>query len=178
MSAELLNIGMVSDANWADFNGDGWMDFVLLGEWMAPRFFMNMEGKFQEIGQASGVNDQIGWWTSLVSGDFDNDGDTDFIAGNWGTNCLYHGTPEKFLSSIFEEGLTKQARHHVHLSTNIPLMLEVARRRGPASLLEIDAKQMHNDGYTFYVTKNDVWLTDHIPTQYLKQIDPVQAPKT
>jgi len=93
-------------------------------------------------------------------------------------DTLYHGTPEKFLSSIFEEGLTKQARHHVHLSTNIPLMLEVARRRGSASLLEINAQQMNNDGYTFYVTENDVWLTDHIPTQYLKQIDPVQAPKT
>ena len=92
-------------------------------------------------------------------------------------DTLYHGTPEKFLPSILKEGLTKQQRHHVHLSTNIPLMLEVARRRGSASLLKINAKQMHNDGHTFYVTENDVWLTDHIPTQYLKQIDPAQIQK-
>lgn len=93
-------------------------------------------------------------------------------------DTLYHGTPEKFIPAILKEGLSKQKRHHVHLSTNIPLMLEVARRRGSASLLEIDAKQMHNNGHTFYVTENDVWLTDHIPPGYLKQIDPTQTTKT
>lgn len=90
---------------------------------------------------------------------------------------VYHGTPERFLSSILAEGIKKLKRHHVHLSTNIPLMLEVARRRGSASLLEIDAKQMHEDGFEFFVTKNDVWLSDNIPPQYLKKIDPALAHK-
>ena len=92
-------------------------------------------------------------------------------------DILYHGTAEKFLVPILKEGLKKQQRHHVHLSTNIPLMLEVARRRGKASLIEIDAKQMHQDGYEFYVTENDVWLSEHIPPQYIKHIDPTQIPK-
>ncbi|MFK5921889.1 MAG: RNA 2'-phosphotransferase [Verrucomicrobiota bacterium] len=84
-------------------------------------------------------------------------------------DVLYHGTAERFLDPILKEGLIKQQRHHVHMSTNIPLMLEVARRRGKAALLEIDAKQMHQDGHEFYVTENEVWLTDRIPTQYLTQ---------
>lgn len=89
-------------------------------------------------------------------------------------DTLYHGTPEKFITVILKEGLTKQQRHHVHLSTNIPLMLEVARRRGHASLLKINAKQMYNEGHSFYLTENDVWLADHIPARYLEQIDPTQ----
>lgn len=93
-------------------------------------------------------------------------------------DILYHGTPERFINSILREGLKKQQRHHVHLSTNIPLMLEVARRRGRASLLEINAKQMHEDGYEFFVTENDVWLSDHIPPQYLHQVDPANTAQT
>ncbi len=86
-------------------------------------------------------------------------------------DLLYHGTAERFLESILSEGLTKQQRHHVHMSTDIPLMLEVARRRGKAALLEINAKQMQQDGHEFFVTENKVWLTDHVPTQYLTQKD-------
>ena len=70
---------------------------------------------------------------------------------------LYHGTAEHSLGFIFTEGLSKRKRHHVHLSTDIPLMLQVARRHGgKEALLEINAKQMHEDGYEFFVTENDV----------------------
>ncbi|MCF6313568.1 MAG: RNA 2'-phosphotransferase [Verrucomicrobiales bacterium] len=86
-------------------------------------------------------------------------------------DVLYHGTAERFLSSILSEGLTKQQRHHVHMSTDIPLMLEVARRRGKAALIEIAAKEMQLNGYEFYVTENQVWLTDHVPARYLAQKD-------
>ena len=55
-------------------------------------------------------------------------------------------------------------------------MLQVARRHGgKEALLEINAKQMSQDGYEFFITENDVWLTDHVPTQYLRQIDPAQT---
>ena len=89
---DLENIGMVTDASWSDFDGDGWIDLVLLGEWMSPRFFKNNQGKFEDVTEASGLSSLVGWWTSLTAGDFDNDGDTDYLAGNLGTNSFYQAS--------------------------------------------------------------------------------------
>jgi len=86
-------------------------------------------------------------------------------------NKLYHGTPEKFLTSIFKQGLQKQQRHHVHMSEDIPLMLEVAKRRGVPSLLEINAGEMVKQGHHFFHTDNDVWLTDNIPPEFITRIN-------
>lgn len=82
-------------------------------------------------------------------------------------DLLYHGTPKKFVDAILEEGLKKQRRHHVHMSENIPLMLEVARRRGEPRLLEINAKQMVDEGHEFYLTDNNVWLCSYIPPKFI-----------
>ncbi len=82
-------------------------------------------------------------------------------------DLLFHGTPEANLDSILRVGLDKRRRHHVHMSTDRALMLEVARRRGEPVLLRIDARAMHVAGHVFYVTANDVWLTDSVPPQYL-----------
>ena len=80
---------------------------------------------------------------------------------------LYHGTATRSLDSIKAEGLVKGRRHHVHLSTNQQTMLQVAMRHGKPVLLAIDAARMHADGHEFFVTGNQVWLTDHVPPQYL-----------
>ena len=87
----LTNIGMVTDASWSDFDHDGWMDLVLVGEWMAPHFFRNNHGKFELLTQ-TGIEAKTGWWNSILSGDFDNDGDTDYVCGNQGTNSLYQAS--------------------------------------------------------------------------------------
>ena len=84
---------------------------------------------------------------------------------------LYHGTADRFLDSIFAEGLKKQQRHHVHMSTDIDLMMEVGRRHGKAVLLEVNAEEMKRDGHDFFVTDNQVWLTDRVPAKYLTKID-------
>lgn len=83
-------------------------------------------------------------------------------------DVLFHGTADRFLESILAEGLRKQGRHHVHMSTDKATMLEVARRHGKAVLLEIDSAGMHDSGFEFFLTANNVWLTDHVPTEFLK----------
>ena len=80
---------------------------------------------------------------------------------------LLHGTAERFLESILREGLTKQRRHHVHLSETQKTALSVGARYGKPVLLKVDSEQMHRDGFEFFKTENNVWLVDYVPTKYL-----------
>lgn len=82
-------------------------------------------------------------------------------------DVLYHGTATRNLESIFQQGLIKGRRHHVHMSTNQETMLAVGKRHGQPVVLAVDAKQMLVDGFEFFVTENDVWLADHVPPEYL-----------
>ncbi|NJB70337.1 hypothetical protein GGR42_000799 [Saonia flava] len=95
VSSELSNPGMISDAIWTDFNNDMWPDLILAGEWMPIRVFENKKGKLVEITDETGLSDNLGWWTSLASADMDNDGDMDYIAGNYGENLYFNGTKEE-----------------------------------------------------------------------------------
>jgi putative RNA 2'-phosphotransferase len=80
---------------------------------------------------------------------------------------LYHGTAERFLTSIKQRGLIKGKRHHVHLSADVDTATKVGRRHGKPVVLRIEAWLMHRDGYVFYISANGVWLTEHVPVQYL-----------
>lgn len=93
---DLVNIGLVCDALWTDYDNDGWVDLVVAGEWMPVTFFKNNKGKFAKA--TSGLEDKKGWWGSLTAGDFDNDGDMDYIAGNLGINSLARASEKQPVS--------------------------------------------------------------------------------
>jgi hypothetical protein len=95
---DLTNIGMVCDALWTDFNGDGWIDLMLAGEWMPLKFFQNDRGKFRDVTDSSGISRAIGWWNSIAASDFDGDGDIDYVVGNLGLNTLNRGTDKEPVS--------------------------------------------------------------------------------
>ena len=80
---------------------------------------------------------------------------------------LYHGTAARFLDNILNEGLTKQKRHHVHLSENIAIAYSVGSRYGEPVALTVDSLSMYEDGYDFYKSENGVWLTDNVPVKYI-----------
>jgi hypothetical protein len=77
---------MVTDALWTDFNGDNQLDLILVGEWMPITLFENQKGVFKNITKEVGFKDSNGWWNTVTSGDFDQDGDIDYVAGNFGLN--------------------------------------------------------------------------------------------
>ncbi len=81
---------------------------------------------------------------------------------------LFHGTTIDSVRSIMEEGLKKQSRHHVHLSENVTTALQVGSRHGRVAILKIHSGKMYADGYTFYISANHVWLTDHVPPAYIE----------
>jgi len=82
-------------------------------------------------------------------------------------DLLYHGTVERFLSSIMAEGLQKRQRHHVHLSKDVETARKVGSRRGKPIILDVDAGKMHREGFKFYMSANSVWLTDSVPAHFL-----------
>jgi hypothetical protein len=95
VAKDLQNIGMICDAVWTDFDNDGWTDLIIVGEWMPVTFFRNNHGKFENTTATSGVAAQSGWWNSIAAGDFDNDGDIDYIVGNLGQNSFLRATNEQ-----------------------------------------------------------------------------------
>lgn len=81
---------------------------------------------------------------------------------------LYHGTSEKNLNSILETGINKAARHHVHLTSDYETAINVgSRRKGITIVFIIDSDKMKQDGYSFYLSENNVWLCDYVPKKYI-----------
>lgn len=84
-------------------------------------------------------------------------------------DILYHGTVESVVPLIKKEGIKKQSRLHVHLSSNIATAMTVGARHGSDNVvLPVNAKNMKKDGIKFYLSRNGVWLTDYVDPKYLK----------
>ncbi|GAB6853324.1 RNA 2'-phosphotransferase [Asaia astilbis] len=81
---------------------------------------------------------------------------------------LWHGTSNKNLKAIFEEGIKRGRRQNVHLSTDPATAYRVGKRHGNAVVISVNSDAMSCDGYLFYKSENDVWLTDFVPAPYLK----------
>ncbi len=84
---------------------------------------------------------------------------------------LYHGTGEKYTSSIEAQGLIPKSRLYVHLSADEDTARKVGSRHGKCVVYLVLAQQMAYDGFTFYQSVNGVWLTKVVPTKYLKHND-------
>jgi hypothetical protein len=90
---DLINLGMVTDALFTDYDNDGNVDLMAVGEFMSVTLFKNSAGKFTKVSN-TGLEEFSGWWNSIVGGDFDNDGDIDYVAGNLGLNNSYQANKE------------------------------------------------------------------------------------
>ena len=85
ISPSLKSIGMITDGLWTDFNSDGLIDLMVVGEFMPVMFLKNTGSNFDLLTN-SDIEGYTGWWNSIAPGDFDQDGDTDYIVGNLGQN--------------------------------------------------------------------------------------------
>lgn len=85
-------------------------------------------------------------------------------------DVLYHGTAEKYVSSIEKEGLIPKSRLYVHLSSDKETALKVGQRHGKPVVYIVKSNEMNKQGYTFYQSVNGVWLTKHVPFEFLEKI--------
>ena len=82
-------------------------------------------------------------------------------------DVLYHGTGEKYAAAIEREGLLPKSRLYVHLSADVDTARTVGSRHGRPVIFRVDCRKMAEDGYSFYVSANHVWLTERVPAKYL-----------
>lgn len=94
----LTDIGLVTSAIWSDFDKDGWTDLIVTGEWMPVTVFKNEHGKLKRLQNNPILDASPGWWFSIAAGDFDKDGDSDYIVGNLGLNNKYKASEKKPLT--------------------------------------------------------------------------------
>ena len=81
---------------------------------------------------------------------------------------LFHGTSEKSVASILKNGLEKQNRQYVHLSSDIETAIKVGQRHGKPFVFKVLAEEMYTDKFEFFISDNNVWLINNVPVRYLK----------
>ena len=94
ISPQLIDLGMVTDAIWTDYDKDSDLDLIVVGEWMPITIFENNNDNLSKI-ETESFKSSYGWWFSIEQGDFDNDGDMDYVVGNLGLNYKYKTSTEK-----------------------------------------------------------------------------------
>lgn len=93
IAPDLIFLGMVTDMCWTDYDQDGDMDFIAVGEWMPITFFENNNGIFKKSSNL--IPNSTAWWYSIEKADIDRDGDEDYLVGNLGLNYKYKASPDE-----------------------------------------------------------------------------------
>lgn len=169
VAQELDFIGMVSSAVWTDFDHDGWVDLIVVGEWMPVTFFQNQQGNLVDVTSKTGLKNTKGWWNSIYPADIDHDGDIDYIVGNMGTNIDYKPAPDQPVSMFaydFDDNgqLDPILSHYIHNSENEPALFPFHGRDDLFRQLVMFKKQFKN-----YESYGKAELTEVIPDSLLSK---------
>jgi hypothetical protein len=140
IAPSLKDIGLVCDALFTDFDGDGNTDLLLAGEWMPLTFMKCRNGEFINATPTSGVSGMPGWWNSIVAGDFRHTGRIDYIAGNTGLNTLYQASTAQPVY-ITAKDFDKRDRFDAFTSLYLPGK-DAVMREYPANVRDDAFKQM------------------------------------
>ena len=127
LAPEMIELGMITDAKWSDFDNDDDYDLIIVGEWMGIKLFENDNSNFTEISKDVGLKNTSGWWNRIVSSDIDNDGDIDFIVGNHGLNSRFKASVEApiscYVNDFDNNGSIEQIVCNYNESKSYPLVL-------------------------------------------------------
>jgi hypothetical protein len=163
IAPELKELGMIRDMLWADVDHDGDKDMIIAGDWMPVKVFVNEKGRFRENKEAFGTEKTQGWWNCLATGDFDADGDVDFIAGNHGLNSRFRASPDRpvtmFVNDFDLNGKVEQIICTYEGEALYPMALKHDLTRAIPSL---------EKKYPKYEMYKDQQITDIFPPEQLQ----------
>ncbi len=117
IAPDFISLGLATSAQITDINNDGWQDIIVVGEWMPIRIFENTKTSFKEVSKKilDPNIDTTGWWWSINEGDFDKDGDMDYIVGNLGLNYKYKANKDETFD-IYVNDFDKDNKSDIVLS--------------------------------------------------------------
>lgn len=124
---ELNQLGMITDACWSDFNGDGWDDLIVIGEYMPIKLFINNKGKFSDSTESWNLKMTNGWWNTIKVFDLDSDGDLDAVVGNHGLNSRFRASIKEpitmYINDFDRNGTIEQIVSAYQGGVSFPMVL-------------------------------------------------------
>jgi hypothetical protein len=167
-------MGMVTTALWSDYNNDGWTDIILAGEFMPITFINNEKGKLKN-GAPIVLENTKGWWNSLVSSDFDNDGDIDYIAGNQGLNNWLKTSPTAPIT-LYAKDYDKNGRIDPILCHYLDGTEYIVHARDDINM-QINAMKARFKDYTSYAEApfKDAFLKEELSDAYILKCETLSS---
>lgn len=99
----LEDLGLVTGAVFFDYDKDGDQDLLVSREWDTLKLFENSGGRFHDATKKAGLDKLKGWWNGVAIGDFNNDGQPDIVATNWGENSIYKVSGTRPLKLFYDD---------------------------------------------------------------------------
>jgi enediyne biosynthesis protein E4 len=127
VGGELKQIGMITDSEWLDYDGDSWPDLVLAGEYMPLKVFQNNRGKLKDVTSVLKLDSSQGWWNKIIVTDINHDGLPDIVAGNHGLNSRFKASHLKpitlYVGDVDDNGVFEQILCTYNGEVQYPMVL-------------------------------------------------------
>ncbi|WPP51669.1 VCBS repeat-containing protein [Catalinimonas niigatensis] len=171
----LQELGLIRDAVWVDYNTDGWMDLVVVGEWMGIHLFENQKGVLKDVTTQAGLANFQGWWHRVEAADLNSDGLMDLVVGNHGLNSRFRASQEKpifcYINDFDGNGQVEQIICTFQGDSSYPLVLQHDLVK---QLPYLRKKYLKNENYKGQQMK-DIFSEEQLASSMVHQVTTLES---